>query len=597
MKFILNENKKFILAQQIKFMLNESTGRRLILTEDEDDAIVRNTLKTNIADCLALFPAIEAKLNDLINNKLKLDAKEELIINDIKEITSASEEIKTAFKEATPDGTKVGAGLNKYTAAINKLITDAEAQGITVTNKTDLTNAINDIKALVVGSTVDASNIESAKSKFANMDSPLRILKDLIKATLEKSEAYASLLETCKTLQATITNDKDNFKADAGINPDTLDINVLSSYDQAIKVIKQALTDLNTFSTSGTIDTEKLAEILDRLTEGFEDLENSLSTSGEFADSQAADWGTLYSKCSSEEDFEKFWNGDPKVTDPAIKAGYWEAEWGAKAKAVKEFPNAFISDLKELGWDKITNALVAFLKTPNIFNRLGEEITGDVYVHIHNAVARGWLNKQDLLGKGIFKESNLIFNYKLYTGDTLQIEPYLQQQDRLRKEAPSKAIGPTFKTIPETVLSNIMLVKGNMSDLTKDITATGEDDIRPLAVVRQIMKKLFGDEEEAEKTMTSADIQKIIDKIKTPDEAKRAIAYLVDALMIKYINVLDEVNKTLGGKLYATRDGITKKLSVAEVLNYFKFFQLDASYTKNQIKDLLLGLAEKAGIK
>ena len=90
----------------------------------------------------------------------------------------------------------------------------------------------------------------------------------------------------------------------------------------------------------------------------------------------------------------------------------------------------------ELGWDSITNPLLSFLKSPEIFPLIGKTFTADNYIQIHNAVARNLLSSSDLKATqhSSYGKGNVIFNKHLYE-HAAELDDYIRQQNSIRNRA------------------------------------------------------------------------------------------------------------------------------------------------------------------
>ena len=139
-------------------------------------------------------------------------------------------------------------------------------------------------------------------------------------------------------------------------------------------------------------------------------------------------WKDLYDACLESKDIpaatEKFWNGGlpmsikemseedraknfPIVSEKENK-GYYVGEWGKDdGKIIKNIQAALKEELDSFGWTADTNPFVYYLKYLQQTKKL-QKLTKDTYHCIHNAFIDKHITKEDLFGKGVFKNLNLI---------------------------------------------------------------------------------------------------------------------------------------------------------------------------------------------
>ena len=340
-----------------------------------------------------------------------------------------------------------------------------------------------------------------------------------------------------------------------------------------------------------------LTTLLPKIKAALTDLADTEITSAaaaeaKIASSSKAPWANLYAACKTKEDFEHFWNGDPSATDPILKDGYWKAEWGSDEKKIKEFNVAgFMDDLKEIGFDDIKNPLLGFVKKHlNDF-----ALTKEHYAILHNALARGTIGLSDFLpDKNIFKDYNLVLNKHIYK-DIADMNDYLEIQRRVKNQGGSlkddmKALYDTNQGI---FLNNIVQKSGNIANPGKGIAPGGE--VFPIDTVRTRMETLYGKTDDAIKgTVTNEEIDALLAKITTKDEARKLISFLVTIWMIDYIDTINKVDSANGGVLYAYRtSNVPTKTDIQHFIK--DIMHLDTKkYTKKQIEEILTKLVAKA---
>ena len=124
-------------------------------------------------------------------------------------------------------------------------------------------------------------------------------------------------------------------------------------------------------------------------------------------------------------------------------------------------------------------------------------------------------------------------------------------------------------------------------------------EVRPLAQYKKLIKEGFGVNGDKRKTVpaTDKDIEAIIAKAKSPEDAKKLLTYLVNLYRVLELNTLKNLLKadTIGNKLKANRNTISTKYE--EDLNFDLLVNTAAKkYSFDQLKDLCTKLIEIAKI-
>lgn len=154
---------------------------------------------------------------------------------------------------------------------------------------------------------------------------------------------------------------------------------------------------------------------------------NLLSDDEIYVDSAAdtpADWETEYSSAT---DKNMVWEA------------YLKAEWKAKLsdtdfKRVNSIQKALRAECEEYGFDD-TNPFFHYIKNVYLKN---SSMTAAAYNAVHNAVADAELKIDDILGKGILKDKNLVFCQHLLIQKENIVTLYLRRQAALiKKEVPT----------------------------------------------------------------------------------------------------------------------------------------------------------------
>jgi hypothetical protein len=124
-------------------------------------------------------------------------------------------------------------------------------------------------------------------------------------------------------------------------------------------------------------------------------------------------------------------------------------------------------------------------------------------------------------------------------------------------------------------------------------------EVRPLAQYKKLIKEGFGINGDKHKTVpaTDKDVEAIVAKAKSPEDAKKLLTYLVNLYRVLELGTLKNLLKadTIGNKLKANRNTVSTKYE--DDLNFDLLVNTAAKkYSFDQLKDLCTKLIEIAKI-
>ena len=617
MKFILNEsNAKYILKE--KFILNEED---LILEAvDYSTSAIQNAkaLSDNITKILT-------KIKDLASK-----THEEGLAVQLRTLQDASKPVEVMLKTPTIPADEKLDVYTEYLAALEKFFQDvvepikkkprAERPENFLDDAQDLDDDIKAFKDILTATPFDAPaadakykelsaavNAVQTKTTTDTQNSDLEKLDDLRKtltSRLNKLKPIVSnLAKAFPPLDKKETAEERNAVLEDFINASK------EVYDAMLPIANNTATDISGQALLTLIeDYEKLNAALNLLEQNKfiskplnDTAEARAKKEADKAEEKArkalsgTDWAKLYSQCTNKPEFDAFWDK------------YFAEEWGANADAVKSFEGTFTNDLKEIGWDAITNPIIGFLKKDSIKKLLGNKFNKFVYVTLHNALARGELSLKDFNEKNTsnsFGDANVIFNMDFYNKSPNEMEAYLKAQYQLNSRSsylPGELAAAYNKdqNTRKIILSNIILDRGKISNLTDEAVKSAiiKGNLRPVTTVQQVLAKNVGaSAENAREAASDKDIEECLKRINGKDNALKVLAYLYSVFSASdaetQIRKLDNHTTMSMADIY---DTYTPK--AAEVLKIRNVLPLkNKTLQPRQIEQLLTGLAKTAGI-
>jgi hypothetical protein len=331
------------------------------------------------------------------------------------------------------------------------------------------------------------------------------------------------------------------------------------------------------------------------------------------AAAKVSGWEELYDECTKSinrpEAYEAFWKGGlpkegeanpknlPVASEDKFAKGYFKGEWGANAERIMSLGTNFINCLHDIGWTEKQNPFLALLKHLCTFDTV--LINDSAFTQLRSLYETR-ISSEDLRGKGLFGEVNLVRNPLFYKNSGGNIASYLNWQSVLQKS------GKLPKDSNEKVVyANIAAAGGNTENLqnTDRYQRISEAkfmyEVRPLAQYKKLIKEGFGVNGDKHKTVpaTDKDVEAIVAKAKSPEDAKKLLTYLVNLYRVLELGTLKNLLKadTIGNKLKANRNTVSTKYE--DDLNFDLLVNTAAKkYSFDQLKDLCTKLIEIAKI-
>lgn len=331
------------------------------------------------------------------------------------------------------------------------------------------------------------------------------------------------------------------------------------------------------------------------------------------AAAKVSGWEELYDKCTKSinrpEAYEAFWKGGlpkegeanpkdlPIASEDRFAKGYFKGEWGENAERIMGLGTNFINCLHDIGWTEKQNPFLALLKHLCTFDTV--LIDDSAFTQLRSLYETK-ISSEDLRGKGLFGEVNLVRNPLFYKNSGGDIASYLHWQSTLQKS------GKLPKDSNEKVVyANIAVAAGSTENLQNTAIyqiiseAKFMYEVRPLAQYKKLIKEKFGVNGDKRKTVpaTDKDVEAIIAKAKSPEDAKKLLTYLVNLYRVLELGTLKNLLKadTIGSKLKANRNTVSTKYE--EDLTFDLLVNTAAKkYSFDQLKDLCTKLIEIANI-
>jgi hypothetical protein len=286
------------------------------------------------------------------------------------------------------------------------------------------------------------------------------------------------------------------------------------------------------------------------------------------------DWEELYKECTNcinrKEANAAFWNGGlpkegeanpnklPIASSDKFAEGYFKGEWGKNAGRIKTFGSVFMDCLKEFGWTETLNPFVALLKYLCSFETL--VMDGAAFTQLR-ALYKTKVSEENLRGKGPLENLDLVRNPLFYKQDSSEMADYLTWQHSLLA---SKAIPEDVNE--KVVYANIAAAGGdaeNLEDTRVYQMIEGANfayEVRKLSQFKEIIKTGFEVDGDKDKVTpaTDKDVEEILAKITSTDQAKKLLTYLVNLYRIIGIGLLKKLfAEPFGDKLKANRNAVS----------------------------------------
>jgi hypothetical protein len=241
--------------------------------------------------------------------------------------------------------------------------------------------------------------------------------------------------------------------------------------------------------------------------------------------------------------------------------------------------------MESFGWDEKTNPFIYYLKVLQQTKNL-QKLTKNTYYSIHNAFIDNNLTKKDLLGKGIFKNLNLIFT-KSFLSLSIGEAEYLENQNWLAKNYTKLGIENLSAT---TALLNIFDTSGDLQNIGATPKVKAITTLRPLDEIKAFTKTKGKAEtvdinKDEKELATDNDVQNIL-QLHVSD-SKNVLAYL--CLHYYSREWFKKLDPKLLGELKENQANVA--LTFEELEQYDKEF--NKKFTQKQLQNLIIGLSKK----
>ena len=430
-----------------------------------------------------------------------------------------------------------------------------------------------------------------------------------VKVTVEDQTLECSVVITAKEEEKPeIRYSLKDTKVDLTVGQ-TFELKVLAEPkpEGAIKAaFKSANPTIAAVSDAGTIT--GMAEGTSTITVELEG--QTLTCEVTVAKTVTEDWEELYKECTNcinrKDANAAFWNGGlpkkgeanpnnlPVVSSDKFAEGYFKGEWGKNAGRIKTFGLVFIDCLKEFGWTETLNPFVALLKYLCSFETL--LLDGAAFTQLR-ALYKTKIYDENLRGKGTLENLDLVRNPLFYKQDSSEMADYLTWQHSLLS---SKAIPEDVNE--KVVYANIAAAAGDAANLedTKIYQAIeGANfayEVRKLSQFKEIIKAGFEVDGDKDKVTpaTDKDVEEILAKIKSADQAKKLLTYLVNLYRVIGIGLLKKLfAESFGTKLKANRNAVST--TYEEDIKFDLIINTAIKqYSFDQLKNLCTGLISTA---
>lgn len=426
-----------------------------------------------------------------------------------------------------------------------------------------------------------------------------------IKVTVEDQTLECSVVITAKEEEKPeIKYSLKDTKIDLTIGQ-TFELKVLAEPkpEGAIKAaFKSANPTVAAVSAAGTIT--GMAEGTSTITVELEG--QTLTCEITVAKADTDDWEELYKECNNcinrKEANAAFWNGGlpkegeanpnklPIASSDKFAEGYFKGEWGKNAGRIKTFGSVFMDCLKEFGWTETLNPFVALLKYLCSFETL--VMDGAAFTQLR-ALYKTKIYEENLRGKGPLENLDLVRNPLFYKQDSSEMADYLTWQHSLLS---SKAIPEDVNE--KVVYANIAAAAGdteNLEDTRIYQMIEGANfayEVRKLSQFKEVIRTGFEVDGDKEKVTpaTDKDVEEILAKVASTDQAKKLLTYLVNLYRVIGIGLLKKLfAESFGDKLKANRNAIST--TYEEDIKFDLIINTAIKqYSFNQLKTLCTGL-------
>lgn len=583
MKFILNENKKFLLEE--RFILQEARP-----LEEASIAEVAQKWTAQLSDTFTNTKEVLKKYYEFVGNPTSNSKIHKLKTNLDRTAGEVIASLELPATEISAELVKVKAELSEYIQVIKK-VTETIKDSTDNDNEATLAvlpKRIAKLEAIHGKASWDATDLDQlanliawATEKLAPVfeeaagipDSKIEKFKadckeclelintvqsnlpaDFSKLTTEDLRVYKELIQ--KVLEASKLKDAEKVTRIAVINSFT-------TIEPQVQALKEVYTQLNKSSViaSQVTDRSKTTASLERATAGMNE----------------KDWKIKYANAVNKETvIEEFiyttWNNT------------------ADANKVLQIKQAVTQECESFGFKpssedgKNGNPFIQFIS--NVY--LKYNVRPDAYNVIHNLVANGTLKGQDLISKGSLGKGNLVFCGNLYKLEAPVIKLYLKKQASLLKAANKPDI---FASIPEMAFNMLY----QLSEIASEPLGWSTNlKLNTLAAIEELEAKWIGtisetpldpDDKPEKRSITDAEVLKQIADTKAASKllVTFAIKFSSNDEIVNLVTSCTEAKQLMDQTTTLTE---IQKL-VASVERLYKIKDISAAKALSLIKSVL----------
>lgn len=584
MKFVLNENPKFLLNE--RFILQEASAAEVAKTWTDQ-------LQASLENAREVLTAYLTHVTDS-GKKSTATAEAEKAVRSRKpladDIKAAAEELEnslslSADKLAAEGYKAVKAEVNTYSSRLRIAFQETDGKrAIPLTKSQErlllpqVTAQMKVLATLGTKPTWTAEDITDLKEIIEWGTKNVLPLFDVteqegtLSANNTKLETFQKTCQECiELIKDLIVDLPDDFSEFS--NED------LRAYRD---LVQQALTNPKLKNAEAVKkNTKYKQEILDKL-DNYQNqvdaLKNNylkISKSAILTADLNQDWGTKYKSSSNKE---------------SVIEEFIYTKWKNDYEEVLKIKDSFLRECESYGFKSEgpgSNPFISYIS--NVY--LKYQVSPAAYTTIHNLTASGYITGTDLAGTGKMERGNLLFCKELYSLDTSVIKLYIVKQFNLLKAAlPDES---EFASAVELAFNILYDISEKASgDKLKDSTNL---KLRTMNAIEQLEIKWLGkasatplDDEDKPAKKKVASNAELLKQIDTAENAVKVLA----ALAIKFssndkvtaaVQSCQEV-KTLMNET-TTWDKVQRL--VAQVERLYKIENLAASQALDLIKSIL----------
>jgi hypothetical protein len=528
MKFILNENKKFILEE--RFILTEASAAEVAKTwTTKLNAYFENA--TKVLDAYIQIVSDETKKptstadaeKDLASRGAEGKKAAEAVENLEDTLALPTEEIEGEakdFKNIRTDVTRCHDALE--TAIKNLTLKNNLKRFVTAQLQT-----LEDLSKKTPWAAADIEDLKEALGWLSENILPLFDTAEQSKTIETDKTKLQKFVATCKKgldLIEDINIDLKDFKFEDGSNED------LRAYRELVQpLLTETNLQLKAADKVTAFTNDEKQKFIDEIDNHQTQVENIVTQLDKISKS------ALLASTKEKEDWKTKFTSAPDSSKMAVIEEFIYTTWPFEAESVIKIKEAVLAACKVHGFNlegAAKNPFFDFISKVYIPYKL----SADVYNAVHNSVARKNLEAKDLSAEGVLKAGNIIFCKALYSLKPEAIKVYIKKQHNLLNA--NIAEGSGFKQKSDLAFSTIYdidppVLDGAASKSSKDLklrsmdaiekleakwtgSVSGTEEEKPVTVNEELLKKI-GSKENAIKVAVA-----LVIKFSSSEKVKEA---------------------------------------------------------------------------